>query len=161
VKDDRVRQALAGAGIATLFGAFYLAGTSYGLIGATAAFIGLAAVTAAAIALSFRFGLPCAILGLVGGFAAPVLVDSDSANVPLLAMYLALVTGGLAWTGERQGRSWLAYTALAIGLGWGFLMQLSGLESSGDFAALGFYLIVLGTALPAFLAMRNGPSTIR
>ncbi len=156
VRDERVRQALAGAGIATLFGAFYLAGTSYGLIGATAAFIGLAAVSAGAIALSFRFGLPCAILGLVGGFAAPVLVDSDSANVPLLALYLGLVTGGLAWTGEKQGHRWLGYIALGIGLGWGLLMQLAGVDNTGDLAALGLYLIVLGTALPAFFAFRNG-----
>ncbi|MEM7666093.1 MAG: DUF2339 domain-containing protein [Pseudomonadota bacterium] len=158
VSDDRVRQALAGAGIATLFGAFYLAGTSYGLIGATAAFIGLATVTAGAIALSFRFGLPCAVLGLVGGFAAPVLVDSDSANVPLLALYLALVTGGLARTGEKQGHRWLGYAALAAGLGWGLIMQLAGLDSSADLAALGIYLVVLGSALPAFFAVRGGPS---
>lgn len=158
VKDERVRQALAGAGIATLFGAFYLAGANYGLIGAGAAFMGLAAVTAGAIALSFRFGLPCAMLGLLGGFAAPVLVESDGANVPLLALYLALVTGGLAWTGVQQGHRWLGYTALAVGLGWGLLMQLGGLDSSGDLAALGLYLVVLGTVLPAMLAMRGTPS---
>ena len=161
IEDERVRQALAGAGIATLFGAFYLAGTSYGLIGATAAFIGLAAVTAGAITLSFRFGLPCAVLGLIGGFAAPVLVDSDSANVPLLALYLALVTGGLAWTGEKQGRRWLGYAALAVGLGWGLMLQVLGLESDGDLAALGLYLVVLGSALPAFFAVRGGPNAMQ
>lgn len=156
VRDARVRQALAGAGIATLFGAFYLAGSGYGLIGAGIAFAGLAAVTAGSIALSSRFGLPCAILGLVGGFSAPVLVDSESANVPLLALYLALVTGGLAWTGRAQGRRWLGYLALAGGLGWGLVMQLGGIENATDFAALGGYLIVLGTVLPAFLHSRGG-----
>ncbi len=161
LRDPRVRQALAGAGIATLFGAFYLAGTSYGLIGPTFAFVGLAAVTAGAIALSFRFGLPCAVLGLVGGFAAPMMVDSDSANVPLLALYLALVTGGLAWTGQKQGQRWLGYVALAVGLGWGVLMQVTGLGGSGDLIAVGGYLIVLGTVLPAFLYDRKGPGAIQ
>ena len=161
VADPRVRQALAGAGIATLFGAFYLAGTGYGLIGPSIAFIGLAAVTAGAIALSFRFGLPCAVLGLVGGFAAPVMVQSDSANVPLLALYLGLVTGGLAWTGVKQGQRWLGYLALAIGLGWGLLMQAAGLGGSGDILALGGYLIVLGTVLPAFMYDREGPGAIQ
>ncbi|MBV7259043.1 DUF2339 domain-containing protein [Erythrobacter crassostreae] len=161
VKDERVRQALAGAGIATLFGAFYLAGSGYGLIGAGAAFVGLAVVTAGAIAMSFRFGLPCAVLGLIGGFAAPVLVDSDSANVPLLALYLSLVAGGLAWTGEKQGRRWLGYAALGLGLGWGLLMQLGGINSGKDFAALGGYLIVLGTVLPAFLHSRGGASPLQ
>ena len=156
--DPRVRQALAGAGLATLYGAFYLAGTTYGLIGAGAAFVGLASVTAGAIALSFRFGLPSAVIGLVGGFAAPLLVDSDSANVPLLSFYLALITGGLAWSGQAQGRRWLSYAALAAGLGWGVLMMLAGVSSSSDFAALGVYLVVLGAVLPAFLHAKGGPS---
>ena len=158
VKDPRVRQALAGAGLATLYGAFYLAGTAYGLIGAGAAFVGLALVTAGAIALSFRFGLPCAVIGLVGGFAAPMLVDSDSSNIPLLSFYLALVTGGLTWAGQSQGRSWLGYAALAAGLGWGALMMVTGIDTSSDFAALGLYLLILGTALPAFLHAHGGPS---
>ncbi|MEM7700752.1 MAG: DUF2339 domain-containing protein [Pseudomonadota bacterium] len=158
VRDPRVRQSLAGAGLATLYGAFYLAGTAYGLIGAGAAFVGLAVVTASAIALSFRFGLPSAVIGLVGGFAAPLLVSSDSANVPLLSFYLALVTGGLAWTGQTQGHRWMSYVALATGLIWGGLMMFAGVESASDFAALGIYLIVLGTALPAFLHAKSGPS---
>ena len=156
--DPRVRQALAGAGLATLYGAFYLAGTAYGLIGAGSAFVGLSVVTAAAIALSFRFGLPCAVIGLVGGFAAPLLVDSNSANVPLLSFYLALITGGLAWSGQVQGRNWLGYAALAGGLGWGAIMMFAGVSSSSDFAALGVYLIVLGTLLPALLHAKGGPS---
>ena len=158
LRDERVRQALAGAGLATLFGSFYLAGSGYGLIGAGAAFVGLAAVTAAAISLSSRFGLPCAIVGLVGGFAAPMLVDSDGANVPLLALYLALVTGGLAWTGKRQGRSWLGFAAMAAGLGWGVLIMLGGIDSTSDILAFGGYLIVMGTVLPAFMGVRSGPS---
>ncbi len=156
--DPRVRQALAGAGLATLYGAFYLAGTSYGLIGAGAAFAGLASVTAGAIALSFRFGLPSAVIGLVGGFAAPLLVDSDSANIPLLSFYLALITSGLAWTGQAQQRRWLSYGALAAGLGWGAVMMFAGVASGSDFAALGIYLVVLGTVLPAFLHGKGGPS---
>lgn len=153
VRDERVRQALAGAGLATMFGGFYLAGSGYGLIGAGTAFIGLAIVTAGAIGLSHRFGLPCAIVGLVGGFAAPVLVDSDGANIPLLALYLALVTGGLAWTGQRQGRSWLGLAAMVGGLIWGGLMIASGINSGSDIVALGVYLVVIGTVLPAFVGI--------
>ncbi|MCB2088121.1 MAG: DUF2339 domain-containing protein [Sphingomonadaceae bacterium] len=161
VKDPRVRQALAGAGLATLFGAFYLAGTQYGLIGAGSAFIGLAAVTAGAIALSFRFGLPCAILGLVGGFAAPMLVESSNPNVPLLALYLALVTGGLAYAGRAQQRPWLGYAALAGGLLWGFLLLFAGTGWTSEILAVGGYLVVIGTVLPAFLHADKGPSIPR
>jgi uncharacterized membrane protein len=161
IADPRVRQALAGAGLATLYASFYMAGSLYGLIGPGAAFVGLAAVTAAAIGLSFRFGLPSAILGLVGGFAAPMLVSSDETNLPLLALYLALVTGGLSFAGQRQGRSWLALAALAGGLGWGVLMLLSGVTGSVDIVALGGYIVLLGAVIPAFTGGPSVPPLLR
>ncbi|MCR2833084.1 DUF2339 domain-containing protein [Parerythrobacter lacustris] len=161
IADPRVRQALAGAGLATLYASFYMAGSLYGLIGPGAAFVGLALVTAAAIGLSFRFGLPSAILGLVGGFAAPVLVSSDETNLPLLALYLALVTGGLSFAGQRQGRSWLALAALAGGLGWGVLMLLSGVTGSADIVALGGYIVLLGAVIPAFTGGPSAPPLLR
>lgn len=148
VRDPRVRQALAGAGLATLYAGFYLAGTQYGLIGTGAAFVGLAVVTAAAIALSFRFGLPSAVLGLVGGFAAPALVASEDGNVPLLTLYLALITAGLAFTGARQARPWLGYAALAGGFLWGLALLASGPAETADLLALGLFLATMGAALP-------------
>lgn len=151
IADPRVRQALAGAGLATLYASFYLAGSQYGLIGNAIAFLGLAGVTGAAILLSFRFGLPSAILGLVGGFAAPMLVASENPNLPILALYLALVTGGLTYAGNRQGRSWLALAALAGSLGWGMLMLFSGVTGYTDVLAFGGYIVVLGAILPAFV----------
>ena len=151
VQDERVRQALAGAGLATLYAAFYLAGTQYGLIGQTVAFLGLALVTAAAIGLSFRFGLPSAVLGLVGGFAAPLLVGGEEANLPLLSLYLGLVTAGLAYTGKRQGRSWLGIAGLVAGLGWGGLLLLSSDWGTGAVLAFGLYILVLGAVIPAVI----------
>ena len=149
VADPRVAQALAGAGLATLYAAFYLAGTAYGLIGSTVAFLGLAAVTGAAIALSYRFGMPSAVLGLVGGFAAPALVGSEQANLPLLTLYLGLVTAGLALTGQRQDRAWLGIAALAGGLGWGALLIAGARVDTPDVAVLGAYLVLLGAIVPA------------
>jgi len=151
VDDPRVPQALAGAGLATLYACFYLAGNSYGLIGGGAAFLGLAAVTAGAVWLSFRFGLPCAVIGLVGGFAAPMLVSSDQANLPLLSIYLALVSAGLTLTGRRQDRSWLGIAALGGALLWGMLMLTSQEFSFADRIFVGGYLIAIGVVLPAGL----------
>ena len=149
VADPRVGQALAGAGLATLYAAFYLAGTQYGLIGQTLAFLGLAAVTAGAIALSFRFGLPSAVLGLVGGFAAPALVGGEDANLPLLSLYLGLVTAGLVLSARRQECPWMGVTALVGGLGWGAVLLLSGGFGFAEAFALGLYFILLGAVLPA------------
>ncbi|MXO47401.1 DUF2339 domain-containing protein [Erythrobacter vulgaris] len=161
IRDERVRQALAGAGLATLYAGFYLAGTQYGLIGQSVAFLGLAAVTALAIFLSYRFGLPSAVLGLVGGFAAPALVGGEDANLPMLALYLALVTGGLTQTANRQSRSWLGLGALAGGLGWGALLLIGGDFAFADILALGLYFIVLGTIVPAFLEIERFEQPIR
>lgn len=161
IRDERVRQALAGAGLATLYAGFYLAGTQYGLIGQTVAFLGLAAVTGLAIFLSYRFGLPSAVLGLVGGFAAPALVGGEDANLPMLALYLALVTGGLTQTANRQRRSWLGLGALAGGLGWGALLLIGGDFAFADILALGLYFIVLGTLIPALLDIDQFQQPIR
>jgi len=155
LQDERVRQALAGAGLATLYASFYLAGTHYDLIGNGFAFAGLAGVTGLAILLSFRFGLPSAVLGLVGGFAAPALAGSTDPNLPLLATYLALVTGGLAATGQRQQRPWLGLAALVGGLGWGALMLVAGSLDTAAILALGSYLVLVGTLLPSMLG--TGP----
>jgi uncharacterized membrane protein len=148
VRDPRVRQALAGAGLATLYAGFYLAGSRYGLIASGAAFLGLAAVTAAAIGLSFRFGLPSAVLGLVGGFAAPALVASEEGNVPILTLYLVLITAGLAFTGQRQQRPWLGFAALAGALVWGMLLLVSGLAGIAELVAFGLYITLLGAVVP-------------
>nr|WP_276309491.1 DUF2339 domain-containing protein [Aurantiacibacter odishensis] len=153
--DERVRQAFAGAGLATLYASFYLAGTHYGLIGPAFAFAGLAVVTALAIALSYRFGLPSAVLGLVGGFAAPALSGSTEPNLPLLATYLAMVTGGLVATGKRQQRSWLGLAALGGALGWGLVMLVAGPPDEAGVLAIGGYLVLIGTMLPALLG--TGP----
>ena len=150
--DPRVRQALAGAGLATLYAAFYLAGTAYGLIGAGLAFAGLAAVTAGAIALSYRYGLPCAILGLVGGFAAPALVASAEPNIPLLTVYLGLVTAGLAYTGKRQSRPWLGLAALGGGFLWGLVLLVRGLDETSAIVSVGLLIVGLGAFIPLLLS---------
>lgn len=151
IADIRVPQALAGAGIATLYACFYLAGTGYGLIGAGFAFAALAAVTAGAIYLSFRFGLPCAVMGLLGGFAAPMMVSAEESNLPILSIYLALVSAGLVLTGNRQQRPWLGAAAMGGGLLWGLLLLFSQALTFADQLFVGFYLIGVGAVLPTAL----------
>ncbi len=154
VQDERVRQALAGAGIATLYAAFYLAGNFYGLIDPAVAFVGMAMITALAIGLSFRFGVASAVLGLVGGFAAPALAGSTDPNLPMLATYLALVTGGLTVTGRRQQHPWLGIAALVGAFGWGMLLVFeTGPMRYGAVIAVGGYLVVIGAMLPSLLGV--------
>jgi hypothetical protein len=156
VNDPRVSQALSGAGIATLYGAFLVAGNVYGLIGPLAAFFGMAAVTAAALWLSVRHGAPSALLGLAGGLAAPAMVGGISANVPLLAVYLALTIAGLSGVSRMQRWPWLALAALLGGAGWSLWIILA--SSALDMLAslsVGGLVILMAIAIPLFAA--GGP----
>ncbi|WP_088471592.1 DUF2339 domain-containing protein [Sphingopyxis witflariensis] len=149
LRDVRVPQALAGAGIATLYAAIMVAANVYQLIGPFLAFASLALVTASALGLSLRFGSPSALLGLAGGLAAPALVGAVAPDVPLLAVYLALTIAGLAGVARMRRWPWLALAALIGGAGWGLWMILanSGLDILGSLSIGGFVLL-LAIAIP-------------
>jgi uncharacterized membrane protein len=157
VGDARIRQALSGAGIATLYASILVAANLYHLIGPMSAFIGLALVTALAAGLSLRFGAPSAVLGLVGGFAAPALVGSTSPNIPLLATYLALTVGGLCALGRSQRWWWLGALAVLGGFGWGALLILGGLNDTASILAIGTLTLLIAVAFPMLLLGDRGP----
>ncbi|HEU0133311.1 MAG TPA: DUF2339 domain-containing protein, partial [Allosphingosinicella sp.] len=148
IRDPRVRQALAGAGIASLYASILVGVNLYALIGPMTAFAGMAVVTALAMGLSLRFGAPSALLGLVGGLAAPALVGAGEPNVPLLTLYLGLAVAGLCVLSRAQRWMWLGASALAGGLGWGLVLVLGGALDTAASVSIGFYLLVVGIALP-------------
>ncbi len=151
VDDPRVSQALSGAGIATLYGAFLAAGNGYGLIEPLIAFIGMAAVTAGALFLATRHGMPSALLGLAGGLAAPALVGGVSVNAPLLAVYLSLTIAGLSGVSRKQRWPWLAIAALLGGAGWSMWMIFAS-DALDKLATLsvGGFVVLLAIAIPMF-----------
>lgn len=148
VRDPRVRQALAGAGVASLYGAVLIAANVYHLVSPVTAFAGMAAVTAIAMGLSLRFGAPSALLGLAGGLAAPALVGSGEPNIPLLASYLAMAVGGLTILSKSQRWMWLGVGALTGGFGWAGLLLLTGALDTGASISLALYIVLLGVVLP-------------
>lgn len=150
VRDPRVRQALSGAGIATLYATILMAHNGYGLIGPIVAFIAMAIVTAGALGLSLRFGAPSALLGLAGGLATPALVGSTQPNIPLLAAYLALTVGGLTAVSRRQRWAWLGIAALAGGGVWSLILILTDALTPSSSVAIGFLIIALAIGLPFY-----------
>ena len=150
VRDARVRQALSGAGLATLYVSILAAHTLYGLVGPGVAFAGLAGVTGLAMALSLRFGAPSALLGLVGGLAAPALVQAGQPNVPLLSCYLALAVGGLTVLSRAQRWMWLGVSALIGGAAWGAVMLAVGALDWASSLSVGLLVLMLGVVLPLF-----------
>jgi len=156
IRDARIPQALAGAGVATLYGSILAAANLYSLVGGVTAFAGLALVTLLAGLLSIRFGPASAVLGLIGGLSAPALVGAGPPNMPLLSAYLALAIGGLCVLGRSQRWWWLGAAALAGGFGWGLTLILAGVLDVSAALSLGIYTVLIGIAFP--LLLTGGPT---
>ena len=156
VSHERIPQALAGAGVASLYGALLAANLMYGILSDAPALVGMVAVTIGAGSLSMRFGAPSAVLGLAGGLAAPALVGGGTPSVPLLSLYVAMVSGGMAALARTQGRSWLGGLSMAGAALWAFVL-LAAVGSSVSVLALGMLMLFVGLAIPEILpADRHG-----
>ena len=95
--------ALAGGGVVVLYASIWAARMLYGLVPALAAFGLMAVVTAAAIALAWRHrSLVVALLGLAGGFATPLLLDTEADRPFGLFGYLLLLDLGLLLLARRR-----------------------------------------------------------
>ena len=105
--------AMDAAAIAILFATFFAAHSQWGLIPGTAAFGLLALVTLTAVLLAIRHdSLFIAVLGLLGGFATPILLSSGQNRPVSLFAYLLLLNVGLAWVAYRRG--WTILSALTL-----------------------------------------------
>ena len=142
--DPRVAQALAGAGIASLYGTLYMAAELYGLVGAGFAFVAMIAITLAALGLLLRHGPPTAIMGLLGGFLAPFVTGIDPHSIAPLLVYLALFTAGLFALAIHRGWMWLALAATGGGLAWPLVLM--ALAAPEELQWLGLFVIVLAFA---------------
>lgn len=162
VNDPRVSQALSGAGVSTLYATLLVAANIYGLIPPLAAFFGLAAVTAGALWLSLRHGVPSALLGLAGGLAAPALTVGLHANVPMLAGYLGFTIAGLVGISRFQRWPWLAGLALTGGAVWslGLILVGQALTVLGALS-VGTFVILLAIAAPLFAFRDTGARLLR
>jgi len=105
--------ALAGAGVVILYGAIWAAQNYYGLIGAAPAFALMVMITAACVALAVRrSAMFIAVLGLLGGFATPLLVASEMDSPAALFGYILLLDLALLWLARARGWPLLAVLSL-------------------------------------------------
>jgi Predicted membrane protein (DUF2339) len=98
-----------------------------------------------------------AVLGLLGGFATPVLLSTgENRPIPLFA-YLMLLNIGLAWVAYRQ--AWPALTWLTLVLTtlyqWGWVFRF--LDASSVSLAMGVFLIFPLVAVIGLLLARRAP----
>jgi len=105
--------ALAGGGIVVLYGAFWAAHALYGLIGLVPSLVLMMLVTTAACLLAVAdTSLIIAVLGLVGGFATPLLLSSGADRPIGLFGYVLLLDLGLLTVGYK--RNWPALGLLSL-----------------------------------------------
>lgn len=150
---------VAGAGIAVLYSALYAGHSLYGLFGTKLTFALMILTTVVAALMSMRYNaMFIAGLGLVGGFATPVLLSQNQDRPVALFLYILLLDVGFLAMAVRRG--WHALTLLSLlltlGIEGGWLVkQLSPekLSIGVGFSTL-FALIYL--ALPS-VAKHLGP----
>ena len=111
-------QPLTGAGIAVWYLSIFAAFALYGLLPPLAAFGLFSIVTLAAAALALRYeSIPIAVIGILGGFLTPILLDERLPDQWLLLAYvLVLDLGVLALATFRNWR-WFTLLSLAGSLG--------------------------------------------
>jgi uncharacterized membrane protein len=116
--DERRRfgSVLLGGGIATFYLTGWAAFNLYSLIGYTAAFVGMVAITAGAFVLALWRSQPAlAIVGAFGGLGTPLILGISYASPRGLALYTSAV---LAWTMVpylRRGWRSVLWTSMAFG----------------------------------------------
>ncbi|HUB05848.1 MAG TPA: DUF2339 domain-containing protein [Myxococcales bacterium] len=107
--------ALDAASIAILFSTIFAANALWHLLSQLPTFGLMVLITAVAVLLSLRHDSPfVALLGLVGGFATPILLSTGEDKPIGLFTYLLILDAGLAWVAYRKRWSLLLAASLAF-----------------------------------------------
>ncbi|MCD4749942.1 MAG: DUF2339 domain-containing protein [Thermoanaerobaculales bacterium] len=145
--------ALAGAGVVILYGATWAAQILYSLIGPVPAFVLMVMITAVCVMLAIaRRAQFIAVLGLLGGFATPLLIASEVAGPIALFGYILLLDLGLLWLARARGWPLLAVLSL-VGTA---LHQAFWIFSTMDAERAVLGLAVLAVFGVGFLLMNGG-----
>lgn len=153
-------QSVQGGGIAIVYLTIYAAFALYGLLPAVLAFALLVIVTAASGALAvLQDSLALAVLGIVGGFAAPVLASSGQGNHVILFSYYAVLNAavfGISWFKAWRLLNVLGFAfTFVIGTAWGYLAyEPEQLWSTEPFLVL---FVLMYTVIPVLFASRESP----
>ncbi len=145
----RIAQALSGAGIADLYVCIFAATNLYNLIPDFIGFFGMAAVTATAVVLSLRHGMPIALLGLIGGFLTPAMVGAQNSSAPALFIYLYFVVAGILVVIHKERWWGMAIPAVIGAFSWIFIWILAGNFVATDSLCLGLFLIAVSVTVVA------------
>ncbi|MEO6013948.1 MAG: DUF2339 domain-containing protein [Devosia sp.] len=117
--------ALGAAAIATAYGTAYLATKTYGLVPSGAGFIVTIGVSILALAVALAYGQIVALVGIIGGYVAPVVYGGGEPNVAFFALYVIALTA-VSFTVIRLKDWWrLSVVGLVGPALWGLIWMLS------------------------------------
>lgn len=111
-RDGRIAQAVSAAGVAVLFAALFAAVGLYQLLEPAFAMAVAAGLTAFSVSLSLRQGPFVALLGLIGGTVAPLVLGQGTAGPWLLFGYLLALMVGVLVLVRHRGWWWLGWCVL-------------------------------------------------
>ncbi|TMO77493.1 DUF2339 domain-containing protein [Pseudoalteromonas sp. S3776] len=116
--NNYIPAALATGGFITCFALTLLAYSSYSLISPLSAFVVLGVIAISASAMAIMLGPVLAVLGIIGAYCVPVLVNTGSNNLFALYMYIGFISLSAALVAHKVQRAWLWYLLWAGHLGW-------------------------------------------
>ncbi|MEI8393182.1 MAG: DUF2339 domain-containing protein [Rhodospirillaceae bacterium] len=137
------RTALIGSGVCVLFTAGYGAYGVYGLIGALPAFVLLAGIAFAALALALRHGPLIALLGITGAFVIPAMVLGNDPSALALFLYLAAVVISSLTVVRIRNWWWLGRLATGGSLIWSILWLIDHQTATDTLVTAGFVSLAL------------------
>lgn len=110
-------RALTGGGVALFYFCVYAAYGIYSLIGSLLCGAGLVAVAVACLALATFYGSQAiAVLGVLGAFLTPFLMDSDALDLTFTLAYIAVINVPVMLFGLRRNWHGLYNTAFALSM---------------------------------------------
>jgi uncharacterized membrane protein len=162
IRDSRpgISLPVQGTAIAVLILTTFAAFRIYHLLPATLAFALLTVFVAFACVLAvLQNAVWLAVFGIIGGFAAPVLVSTGSGNHVALFSYCAILNAGILYIATKK--SWRALNVLGfactfvLGTSWGVLRYTPDNYLSAQLF-LGLFLLMY-IAIAVFYAQRQAP----
>jgi uncharacterized membrane protein len=150
---------LTAAGTAIAYADVYAAYALYHFIGPGLAFILLGLVALGTLAAALLHGPALAGLGVLGAFATPLIVSTESPNYLALYLYLAVVTAAAFLLARTRLWRWLAIATVVAGVLW----TLPGIGELGSLPEHVFH-VAIGFTLSAALIVSGflfGPPSAR
>ena len=116
--DAYIPAAVYGAGISGLYGTVIFSALVHAFIPQSAALVLMAVLAVTALALTCRLGPLMAVLGLFGGYTAPLWIGGTESNFILLSCYVSSITLAGMWVKKQSHIRWLTYGIIALHSFW-------------------------------------------